>query len=48
MLFLYLRVNLHRFRVLLHAESKKKEKLRVIGKSFRSGFRFYPEIEYVN
>ena len=48
LLFLFLRVNLHRARVLLHAESMKKEKLRVIGKSFRSGFRFHPSIEYTD
>jgi GT2 family glycosyltransferase len=48
LIFLFLRVNLHRARVLLHADSRKKEKLRVIGKSFRSGFRFHPETEYIN
>ena len=48
MCFLFLRVNLHRIRVLRDAESMKKEKLRVIGKSFRSGFRFHPKIEYVD
>lgn len=46
--FLFLRVNLHRARVLLHAEDMKREKLRVIGRSFRSGFRFHPAIEYVD
>jgi len=48
LIFLFLRVNLHRARVLLHADSMKKEKLRVIGKSFRSGFRFHPEPEFIN
>lgn len=48
LLFLFLRINLHRARVLLYAENMKREKLRVIGRSFRSGFRFHPEIEYVD
>ncbi len=46
--FLFLRVNLHRARVLLHADGMKREKLRVITRSFRSGFRFHPAIEYVD
>ena len=46
--FLFLRVNLHRARVLLHGDSMKQEKLRVITRSFRSGFRFHPAIEYVD
>ena len=48
LLFLFLRVNLHRVRVLLHAGRGKREKLRVIGRSFRSGFHFHPPIEYVD
>ena len=48
LLFLLLRVNLHRARVLLYAKDMKREKLRVIGRSFRSGFRFHPTIEYVD
>ena len=48
LLFLLLRVNLHRARVLLYAKDMKREKLRVIGRSLRSGFRFHPTIEYVD
>ena len=48
LLFLFLRVNLHRARVLLHAKSMKREKLRVIGQFFHSGFHFHPPIEYLD
>ncbi len=47
MAFLFLRVGLHLCRVLLAADGMKKEKLRVIIRSFRSGFHFHPKIEYV-
>lgn len=45
-LYLFLRVVLHLSRVLFKARESKKEKLKIILSSYRSGFKFKPEIEY--
>ena len=44
--YLFLRVNLHVARVIFKARENKMEKIRVIFKSYSSGFKFKPQIEY--
>lgn len=46
-MYLLLRFCLHNFRILTMAMECRIEKLKIIWRSFFSGFRFKPEIEYV-
>lgn len=46
-IYLLLRFFLHNFRIIARAKECKGEKLRVIWRSFSSGFRFHPSIEYI-
>ena len=45
--YLLLRFCLHNLRILFKAKECKKEKLKIIWQSFMGGFKFNPEIEYV-
>lgn len=45
--FLFSRVILHTLRVLFHAREAKRQKLKTIWSSYRSGKKFYPPIEKV-
>lgn len=47
-LFLIFRVALHLSRVLFKARESKREKMKIILRSYREGFKFNPEIEYYN
>lgn len=46
-IYLLLRFCLHNFRILLKAKECKKEKLKIIWQSFVEGFKFKPDIEYI-
>ena len=46
-MYLLLRFFLHNFRIIIKAKQCKKEKLKIIWQSFFEGFRFKPEIEYI-
>lgn len=47
-LYLYARTAFHLLKVLFKAKTAKSEKLKVIKTSFKKGFHFHPQIEYVN
>lgn len=47
-LYLYARTAFHLLKVLFKAKEAKSEKLKVIRQSFKAGFHFHPQIEYVN
>ena len=46
-LYLFMRVALHMTRIILKAKQDKGEKLKIVWKSFMSGFKFKPAIQYV-
>ena len=45
-IYLLLRFFLHNFRIITKAKESKKEKLKIIWKSFFEGFKFDPEIDF--
>lgn len=47
-IYLWLRVLLHTFRIITKAKDDKKIKLKTVWKSFMSGFKFHPPVEYVS
>jgi GT2 family glycosyltransferase len=46
-LYLLLRFCLHNFRIITKAKECKKEKVKIIWQSFIRGFKFRPQIEYI-
>lgn len=46
-LYLFLRFCLHNYRIITKAKKCRKEKLKIIWQSFIRGFRFKPEIEFI-
>lgn len=47
-ILLYLRLCLHKFRILKSNKTDKKERIKLINEAIKDGKTFYPHIEYVN
>ena len=46
-ILLYLRLTLHKIRILRSNRKDKKERIKIINNGIREGKKFYPEIEYI-